>query len=161
MPYYQNLPPERMSGAEARAEVTRMRREIKEARAHQYAYRLLVTSWPTPDRQPFAEQPYKFWEEIVDAYLNPSDSKPYPEWLPDIGPWLATEFDGPRDGHPIGEHGDLAAGDRGNHLMNVPRAPGRRYFTRKTLMDLRDELIAWGCTAHIERGEIKNWVTIR
>lgn len=120
----------------------------------EYAYRLVVDKWPTPDGRPFAEQPLEYWERIVAAYHNRTGGYSYPEWLPaDIGPWLADGNDSPsRPGHPIF--------DETGHLLNVPAVPRhRRSLTRPTAARRAEDLMDWGCSVRIERALLGEWTT--
>lgn len=133
----------------------------------QYVWRLAVDSWPTENGEPFAWQGYDYWEEMVRAFKA---GEPVPAWLPaDFAKWIITPDTDPIFGGSLPEKtGYVIAysdapdyttgyGGDGNHLMNVPHATARRYFSKSSLTDRLADLLAWGCEARIERAPIGEW----
>lgn len=131
-----------------------------------YVWRLVVDHWPTPDGEPFADQGFDFWHDIVTEWST--GLREVPEWVPDLDPWLVDNSPespgGPHPGRMIfaSDPPDYSTGYPGSYeyLMNVPSAPTRRFFTRNTVAQMRDTLIEWGCKAHIERAEQGEWETV-
>lgn len=137
--------------------------------ARKHVFRLVVDTWPTEDGKPFADQGFRYWENIVERWADGNHADPCPDWVPDLTEWLVDQGDAshrstPRPGYQIviNDPPDYATGYPGypEYLMNVPAAPTRRFFTRSTVARLRDVLIEWGCTAHIERAEVGAWERI-
>ncbi|WP_280420020.1 hypothetical protein [Nocardia carnea] len=140
-----------------------------------YIWRLVVDFYPTENGAPFSAQDVGYWEDIAHAYQS---GKPLPAWLPDLAPWLPGPpvldpwLSGPVDvtsarsaepekpGYMIGDGDDGSPyGLEANyhHIMNVPSAPTRRYFSRAPLDRRLADLLAWGCVAYIERAEVGEW----
>lgn len=127
-------------------------------------WRLVVDSWPTENGKSFASQGFDYWADVVDRL---EEKKPLPEWLPDdLESWL-----GDGETYPVIDKGfaiidsdppDYASGYEGfsRHLMSVPTAPTRRYFSQGALTGRLKDLLAWGCVAHLERAPIGDWETI-
>ena len=119
-----------------------------------HVYRLVVDHWPTPDGQPFAEQTYEFWEQVVDDYANGVG----PGWLPDdLSPYAEGALNPARHTRWVGEEGEPDVGWDGSTLINVPVSPVRRFFSRGPVAAMAKQLREWGCTVHIERAEIGEW----
>lgn len=120
----------------------------------QHLYRLVVESWPTPDGRPFDRQSDEFWDEIADAFYNPSESRPWPEWIGDITEW----FDDPGDSWTPPHR----AWDKPGHYYEsiglvVPVVKRLHWQTRTIPERKARELRLWGCVVRIEKSDPITW----
>ena len=105
-------------------------------------YRIKVTSWPTPDGKPFMAQPAGFWEQLQDAYFDPSDDNPLPPGF--NGNWP-----------PIEEH--CYDDYQGEPHFTPPSFQRRQYFSKQAANAQLERLKAWGVSATLERSKPVRW----
>ena len=121
----------------------------------QNLYRLTVDSWPTPNGKPFDWQSDEFWERIADAFHNPSDDNPMPEWL-DACPleeWLddpGGSWEPPHRAFVRGRYYELAG-------LVVPIVARRHWQTRSAAERKASALRAWGCVVRIDQSDPITW----
>jgi hypothetical protein len=139
-----------------------------------YVYRLIVDHWPTADGEPFIDQPWEWWDQIVKYFHNPVGDDPNPDWLPDISGhiedpgdyWTPPQLYAPPFTRIIAEPGEDPEHDTGyagyppRPIIAVPVAPTRRFFQRSTPLKIAQQLREWGCRAHIERAQLSDWEAI-
>ena len=134
-----------------------------------HVYRLVVDRWPTPDGQPFRDQPVEFWEGVVDAWVNArSDDVPpwlpddFESWLPDDGPFGVQPSSHPGFTFSYSEDPEPQTGYAGyfTPLVTVPCAVTRRFFTSRIPLERLATLCKWGCAAHVERAQIGDWEAV-
>ena len=121
----------------------------------QRLYRLTVISWPTPDGRPFDRQPEEFGEQIADAFHNPSDDNPFPEWLDScpIEEWLddpGGSWEPPHRAFVRGHYFESAG-------LVVPILSRRHWQTRAAAEVKAKALRQWGCEVRIDASDPITW----
>ena len=119
----------------------------------QRLYRLTIDSWPTPNGLPFDRQDDEFWGQITDAYYNPSDGNPWPEWLGDISDWLDDPGDSWSPPHRAFVRGRYYE-DAG---LVVPVMGRRHWQTRAAAQRKADEFQRWGCVVRVDESDPIAW----
>ena len=119
----------------------------------QRLYRLTVESWPTPDGLPFNRQSNDFWVRITDAFHNPSDENPWPEWLGDITDWLDDPGDSWSYPHRAFMRGCYYEGAG----VVVPVVSRRHWQTRTAAERTANVLRVWGCVVRVDASDPITW----
>ena len=121
----------------------------------QRLYRLVVESWPTPDGRPFDYQADEFWEQIADAFHNPNDANPLPEWL--AGCPLEEWLDDP-GGSWEPPHRAFIRGCYYESAGLVVPVLGRRHWqTRHAAETKAAEFRRWGCAVRVDASDPITW----
>lgn len=113
----------------------------------QHVYRVAVT-YPTPDGRPFDQQPREFWEQIEEAYFNPDEANPLPEWAQCLEDWSYSEgsYELPLNyGYPVTE------------TLTVPRLNRTHYLTPSGANRIAKRFREWGCIVTITRSKPIEW----
>ncbi|WP_415395175.1 hypothetical protein ACMTN4_07345 [Rhodococcus globerulus] len=119
-------------------------------------FRVVVDSYPTADGKPFTDQPDEFWQRVVDHHNDGLSEDVIPDWVPDISEYMYT-FEPQHIIPPQQRGAPISQDEQGYPLLVVPSLTRRHFFARHAAKARVDQLIEWGCVAHVESADIGPW----
>lgn len=123
----------------------------------QRLYRVTVEAYPTPDGRPFDVQDDELWEQVADAFHNPSDDNPMPDWVPnDIEEWLddpGGSWEPPHRAFVRGRYYESAG-------LVVPILSRRHWQSRTAAVRKAEVFRSWGCVVRVDASDPITWTRV-